>query len=214
MRGCRSGTREPVSQAWCRSGMVVLAVSVGALLCLVTAGGTKAGEGRARVRPRPCVRRRFSWKPRRLRHDPRSIERATPYVLAAGRVHSSWSPDGRRIVYRVNPPRSDEGDVWVMRADGSRKTNLTRSPAVADWSPSWSPDGSRIAYFSTAGGEATSGRCVRMGAASATSRETVRSTNTRRGRRRSEPRVQLASRRPVRDLRQRLGRLRSAQPDA
>ena len=23
----------------------------------------------------------------------------------------SWSPDGRRIAYRVNPPRGDEGDI-------------------------------------------------------------------------------------------------------
>lgn len=64
----------------------------------------------------------------------------------------SWSPDGRLLAYRINPPRSDEGDIWIMRADGSRKRNLTRSPSVADWSPAWSPDGRVIAYFSTAGG--------------------------------------------------------------
>ena len=153
MRGCRSGAREPVSQAWCRSGMVVLAVGVGALLCLVTVGGTKTGEGRAE-NPPPV-----------LAYAGDSAGNLDVYVTTLGRSNArrltssprdeftpSWSPDGRRIVYRVNPPRSDEGDVWVMRADGSRKRNLTRSPAVADWSPSWSPDGSRIAYFSTAGG--------------------------------------------------------------
>jgi Tol biopolymer transport system component len=73
---------------------------------------------------------------------------------ASGRDEFSpaWSPDGRWIAYRVNPQRSDVGEIWVMRADGTRKRNLTRSRNVADWSPSWSPDGRLIAYFSTAGG--------------------------------------------------------------
>jgi Tol biopolymer transport system component len=60
----------------------------------------------------------------------------------------TWSPDGRRIAYRVNPRRGDTGDIWIMRSDGTRKRNLTRTPRVADWSPAFSPDGTRIAYFS------------------------------------------------------------------
>ena len=58
----------------------------------------------------------------------------------------NWSGD--RIVYRVNPPRDDAGDIWLMRADGSGKRNLTRSPDVPDWSPAFSPDGRAIAYMS------------------------------------------------------------------
>lgn len=65
----------------------------------------------------------------------------------------SWSPDGRRIVYRVNPSRSDVGDIWSMRADGRGKVNLTRTPWVAEWSPAWSPDGRLIAYYSSARGQ-------------------------------------------------------------
>ncbi len=51
----------------------------------------------------------------------------------------NWSGD--RIVYRVNPPRDDAGDIWLMRSDGTAKRNLTRSPDVPDWSPAFSPDG-------------------------------------------------------------------------
>jgi Tol biopolymer transport system component len=64
----------------------------------------------------------------------------------------SWSPDGRRVAYRVNPPRDDTGDIWVMRSDGTRKANLTRTPNAAEWSPAWSPDGRLIAYFSSVDG--------------------------------------------------------------
>ena len=82
---------------------------------------------------------------------------ATPLRLTSSprdEFSPAWSPDGRRIAYRVNPPKGDEGDIWVMRGDGTHKRNLTRSPGVADWSPAWSPDGRRIAYFSAAGGSA------------------------------------------------------------
>lgn len=73
-------------------------------------------------------------------------------ALRTDEFSPSWSPDGARIAYRVNPPRSDVGDIWVMDADGSGKRNLTRTPRTAEWSPAWSPDGTAIAYFSNAAG--------------------------------------------------------------
>jgi Tol biopolymer transport system component len=36
-------------------------------------------------------------------------------------------------------------DVWVARADGTRRRRLTRRPGM-EFDPSWSPDGRRIAY--------------------------------------------------------------------
>ena len=65
------------------------------------------------------------------------------------------SPDGSRIAYRVNPDASsDDADIWVMSADGSEATDLTRDAALDNWAPAWSPDGSRILFPSAReGGE-------------------------------------------------------------
>src|SRR5205823_5876141 len=64
----------------------------------------------------------------------------------------SWSPDGRRIVYRHEDEQS--GQIYVMNSDGSRQRNLTRRRGL-DYSPAWSPDGRRIAFASVRAGKAT-----------------------------------------------------------
>ncbi len=48
--------------------------------------------------------------------------------------NAAWSPDGRHLVFAS----SIEGhsDLWIMRADGSRRTRLTRDPRGA-WLPRW-----------------------------------------------------------------------------
>lgn len=61
--------------------------------------------------------------------------------------HPDWSPDGKKIAFA-------EGffnvNVWVMNADGTGQTELTRD-SHGDWDsePSWSPDGNKIAFIST-----------------------------------------------------------------
>ena len=39
-------------------------------------------------------------------------------------------------------------DLFTIKADGSRETNLTNSPGVSEVEPNWSPDGQRIAFAS------------------------------------------------------------------
>jgi len=52
----------------------------------------------------------------------------------------AWSPNGHYIVYRQRHlPRllSDNGELWIMRADGSHPTKLTSGPN--DRNPAWRP---------------------------------------------------------------------------
>lgn len=60
-----------------------------------------------------------------------------------------WSPDGNWIAFMVT---EDDGhymlgsDIYLVRPDGSQRTNLTRSPNLMEMNPNWSPDGAFIAY--------------------------------------------------------------------
>ena len=58
----------------------------------------------------------------------------------------AWSPDGRWIAYVTQ--HGDQGDVYLMRADGVDPINLTNSQYANDFQPTWTPDGQWVVFVS------------------------------------------------------------------
>ena len=79
---------------------------------------------------------------------------SAPEISVYGPPSVGWfparSPDGSKVVFASD--RDGNGEIYVMRADGSRPANLTRHEAW-DTDPCWSPDGRRIAFKSDRHGE-------------------------------------------------------------
>ena len=66
----------------------------------------------------------------------------------------AWSPDGSQIAFASN--QDGHNDVWLMNANGTGRTNLTKNlafpgaPSYTDnYAPVWSPDGLRIVFTSS-----------------------------------------------------------------
>jgi WD40 repeat protein len=62
----------------------------------------------------------------------------------------TWSPDGRKIAFAST--RDGLWDIYVMEADGSWLTRLTRA-THQNREPAWSPDGTRLAFASDRDGD-------------------------------------------------------------
>lgn len=57
-----------------------------------------------------------------------------------------WSPDGQWLAVAMDVG-TQESDIWVIRVDGSARTNLTTASQTRDRFPTWSPDGRRLAFL-------------------------------------------------------------------
>src|ERR1022692_284777 len=69
------------------------------------------------------------------------------HLLAGGRHDSGprWSPNGSRLAYL------DNGNLWIMNADGSHKNQITSgAPGHTDGRPTWSPSGRYLAFVQSA----------------------------------------------------------------
>lgn len=75
----------------------------------------------------------------------------TQVTKNAGRnATPDFSPDGKKIAFISN---RDGGkmQIYVMNADGSAATRLTKDAETAYYNPQFSPDGKRIVYYSEKG---------------------------------------------------------------
>ena len=70
-------------------------------------------------------------------------------AIVVGNDAPAWSPDGRRIAFTSF--RHGNGEIYVMRSDGSAASRLTRTAAHNDHA-AWSPDGTKLAFASTRDG--------------------------------------------------------------
>jgi TolB protein len=76
----------------------------------------------------------------RMEADGSGVER-----LASGAANPAWAADGARIAFSGRR-RSGRTDIFVVDADGSGATALTRFRPGFNLTPSWSPDGSTIVF--------------------------------------------------------------------
>jgi TolB protein len=76
--------------------------------------------------------------------DGSGLKQLTHVAPDQGAGSPDWSPDGKRIVYQSN--QSGAFHIWVMNANGTGQTQITRAGGFQDLQPSWSPNGRKILF--------------------------------------------------------------------
>ena len=81
------------------------------------------------------------------------ISGGTPVTLQTDQVIATgdWSPDGNRIAF-VSTRDGGNSHVFVINADGTGLTDISKVPGSAEGAPSWSADGRHIAFMRAFGG--------------------------------------------------------------
>jgi len=74
-------------------------------------------------------------------------------LASASETQPKFSPDGREIAFTRMAPGLPNSEIFVMAANGTQRTQLTRTPQ-GNSDPTWSPDGTQIAFVSDRNGGA------------------------------------------------------------
>ena len=76
--------------------------------------------------------------------DGTEVTELRPVLHVGANAAPDWSPDNTKIVFWSNQD-DNNGDIYVMNADGSGQIRLTNDPAF-ETDPAWSPDGTKIVF--------------------------------------------------------------------